>query len=248
MASFTLAIAQSQSERGDIAGNVAHHLSFVELAAEQGAQFVQFPELSLTGYELDIAAEMALTGDEPVLAPLREQATRLGIAVLVGVPLTVVGGKPQLATLAFMPDGTLLHYAKQYLHGDECLHFQPGAADLLLNLGDQRLALAICADTNRPEHAARAAEAGATLYSAGVLFSERGYAADSTQLQRYAADHRMLVAMANHGGPTGGWSSAGRSAIWNPRGELLVAAENTGPMLLLASLDDIEWRGRAIGL
>lgn len=248
MSSPSLAVAQSNSLAGDLAGNVARHLPFIERAAAEGADLVQFPELSLTGYELKQAAGLALTGDEPVLAPLRARARQLGIVVLVGAPLAVAGGKPQLGSLVLLPDGGLLNYAKQYLHGDEWLHFQPGDADRLLTIGDQRLAMAICADTNHPAHAASAAAAGATLYSAGVLFSERGYTADSEQLQRYAAEHRMLVAMANHAGPTGGWHSAGRSAIWQPGGELLVAAESSGAMLLLASLDDGEWRGRAISL
>jgi predicted amidohydrolase len=47
---------------------------------------------------------------------------------------------------------------------------------------------------------------------------------DSAILQGYAQKHSMAVLMANHAGLTGGWQSAGRSAVWSEDGTLVAAA------------------------
>ena len=44
-----------------------------------------------------------------------------------------------------------------------------------------------------------------------------------------------LVLMANHGGRSGAYQSAGRSAFWAPGGEPVVAAPGTGNTLVIAS-------------
>jgi predicted amidohydrolase len=64
--SFTIAAAQSQSVKGDIAANVRRHAEFVRVAAALKADVIVFPELSLSGYEPTIAAEVALSPDDPV--------------------------------------------------------------------------------------------------------------------------------------------------------------------------------------
>lgn len=108
------------------------------------------------------------------------------------------------------------------------------------------MALAVCADFSQASHVRAAAQSGAGIYAAGVLISENGYAADSALLQGYAVEHAMLVLMANHGGPTGGWVSAGRSAIWGPDGGLIVAAAGCGDELLIARRDAGRWSGQHV--
>jgi hypothetical protein len=55
-----IAVAQTRAVIGDIGANVASHLELIELAvACGGAQFIAFPELSLTGYEPRLAKELA---------------------------------------------------------------------------------------------------------------------------------------------------------------------------------------------
>jgi len=60
-----------------------------------------------------------------------------------------------------------------------------------------------------------------------------GYPVDSVLLQGYAQRHRMAVLLANHGGPTGGWTSAGRSAFWDEQGRLIAALPGPGDGLLV---------------
>jgi len=72
----TLAAAQVASVPGDIAANTGRHLRFASQAADKGVRLIVFPELSLTGYELNHARGCALTPDSLRLDPLRNQAVR----------------------------------------------------------------------------------------------------------------------------------------------------------------------------
>ncbi|WP_223513233.1 carbon-nitrogen hydrolase family protein [Pseudomonas sp. GL-B-19] len=247
MTPLTIAAAQSISVAGDLAANIVRHQRFMQVAAEQGVQLLVFPELSLTGYERGLAAELAITPDAEVLRPLRDFAQVVGVTSVVGMPIRLSDGSPVLiGALVFGADGSLGVYSKQHLHPGEEVAFAPGAGGSMLTIGADAVALAVCADFSHASHAAAAAEQGADLYAAGVLITENGYAPDTALLQGYAGTHSMAVLMANHGGVTGGWESAGRSAIWASDGSLIAAANGTGNVMVVARREAGDWRGHVV--
>ncbi|MRJ21055.1 carbon-nitrogen hydrolase family protein [Pseudomonas haemolytica] len=249
MTALTLAAAQTISIPGDVAANIQRHLAMMRAAAEQGVQLLVFPELSLTGYEPFLAADLAITPESAVLVPLREMARELRLTAVVGMPVRLAPHAGVLiGALVLGADGSVGVYTKQHLHSGEELAFVAGQGGEILAWGDERIALAVCADFSHASHPRRAAEAGATVYAAGVLVSEGGYAADSALLQGYAAEHGMLVLMANHGGPSGGWACAGRSAIWTGDGNLLAAAPGVGDALVIARREDGLWAGQVVAV
>jgi predicted amidohydrolase len=243
---LTLAAAQSASLPGDVPANVARHLRMCAMAAEHGVRLLVFPELSLTGYDPAMARVNALSPDAPALYPLRRLAGTARMTVVVGAP--VLNGKNELhlAALALCPDGAVLTYAKEHLHSGEEPFFVPGHGGATLPVGDATVALAICADTTHPRHAASAAERGANVYAAGVLITENGYARDTAQLMQYAREHRMAVLMANHSAPNGGWVPAGKSAIWSEDGKLVAASTGTEEALVIARRRDAIWDGMVL--
>ncbi len=242
----TLAAAQTVVIKGDVAANVARHVALAGIAARQGAKLILFPELSLTGYEPELAGELALRADDACLAPLREAAAAHGIVITAGAPLVGDGGLPLIAALTFRPDGNTAVYTKQYLHGGEETAFAAGQGGAMLDVEGAAIALAVCADFGQPAHALAAAQAGAHVYAASVLVSVKGYDNDAALLQGHAAAHAMPVLMANHGGPSGGWHCAGRSAVWDEKGRLVVAAPGAGECLLLAGRSGGVWNGRVL--
>lgn len=249
MSSLTIAAAQMISFAGQLAANLERHKRFIEVAAEQGVQLLVFPELSLTGYEGEVAAALAIDPQDSVLQPLRDLAQVFRVTTVVGMPIRLKGNPAVLiGALVLGADGSLGVYSKQHLHSGEERVFAPGAGGPTLKIGNDTVALAVCADFNHASHAAAAAEQGADLYAAGVLISDTGYAADTTLLQGYARQHSMAVLMANHGGPTGGWQSAGRSAIWSEDGSTIVSAPGGGNCLVIAHRDAGRWRGRVIAV
>lgn len=240
------AVIQSQSIEGNLEENVRRHVHLVETAVRHGARFALFPELSLTGYELDNARALAITHDDPRLGDLRDQARISEVSIVVGAPLLEDNGDLSIGAIAFLPNGALSIYRKQHLHAGETAYFVAGRCGATLDVCGRCVALAVCADIARPRHPREAAESGAAIYAASVLIGENGYETDTAILKRTARNYGMPVLMANHAGATGGWTSAGRSAVWNADGDLIAAAAGNQECVLLAERENGDWSGRVV--
>jgi predicted amidohydrolase len=248
MTDLDLCAAQYCSVAGDLNANLDRHAQVMRLAARHGVKFLLFPELSLTGYEPSLASNLALTADSQLLQPLRDLAKQSGMTTVVGVPLRQAGTEGVfIGALVFGADGSQITYTKQYLHPGEEVVFSPGQGGPLVTVSGEKIALSVCADFSHASHAEAAARAGAGIYAASVLISDKGYLHDSGLLQGYAQQHAFGVLMANHGGPSGGWACAGRSAFWSPDGEHIVSATGTGDCLVIARRRQGAWEGEVIG-
>ncbi|PIJ51445.1 carbon-nitrogen hydrolase family protein [Erwinia sp. OLTSP20] len=244
MSFWRIAAAQSGSKSGDTEWNIAHHLAFITQAAALNVDLLLFPELSLTGYDLAHASHQALDIDDPRLSAFSEAAHQHQMSIIIGLPL-LHEGKPRLAALAFLPEGTRIAYAKRKLHGDESRFFTPGDGLPLFGYDHRYVTLAVCADITVEDYARDAAQRGANLYAASVLVSKSGYDVDTGYLQRWAQNFNMAVLMANHAFATGGLASAGKSAFWDQHGkQIVVGAE--GEQLVIAERDQGHWRGNSI--
>ncbi len=84
----TLRIVQHDCTLANFDENLARHVSAIECAVRDGVQAIAFPELSLTGYNVqDAAQEMAMHIDDPKLEPLRELSRHICI-VCGGIELS----------------------------------------------------------------------------------------------------------------------------------------------------------------
>lgn len=247
MSSLRIAAAQSVSAAGDVSANVATHCRFIAHAAAQGVDVLVFPELSLCGYELPLLRACALQPEADVLSPIRELSVAKAITVVVGAPVVSDSERVHIGAITFLPDGHASVYLKQYLHpGEERFAFAGEVGTRAHGVGSDAFALAICADITHEQHARAASAAGATCYLASVFVTEAGYATDSSLLQGYAARHGMATLMANHGGPSGEYVSAGKSAFWSPEGTLVIAAPGIGSCLVIASRSTGGWSGKLL--
>ncbi|GAA1504678.1 carbon-nitrogen hydrolase family protein [Sphaerisporangium rubeum] len=206
----------------DVAANAVAHAVAVRAAR---ARVVVFPELSLTGYELDAPV---VPPDDPRLSPLVEACAETGTVALAGAPAGGAGGAAWIAMLAVDGAGVAVAYRKLYLGGAEPERFTPGAEPAVLEVDGWRLGLAVCKDTGVPEHAARTVALGIDVYAAGVCEHERDAAVPGDRARRVAADHGVTVAVASFAGPAGGEyvRTPGGSGIW--AGDATVLAE-AGP-------------------
>ena len=87
--SRSIAVAQTRPVAGDVPSNLDEHLDLARIAASEGAQVVVFPELSLVGYELDLADGLAFSEDDPRLSPLLDLAASRGTTLVVGAPVRI---------------------------------------------------------------------------------------------------------------------------------------------------------------
>jgi len=216
---LSLAAAQPACDSGDLAGNAVAH---AEAVLEAGTRVVVFPELSLTGYELD--AEPVAPAD-PRLRPLVDACRRTGAIALAGAP--VAAGKQRfIAVLRIDRTGAAVAYRKTHLGGEEPARFSPGDGAAAITVDGWRLGLGVCRDTGVAEHTAACAALGIDVYVAGVVHRPDELGEQDARGRRIAAACRSYVAFASFAGPTGGGydATAGTSTIWEPGGEVLARA------------------------
>ncbi|MFT4264753.1 MAG: carbon-nitrogen hydrolase family protein [Nocardioides sp.] len=222
MRALTLAIAVAQPA---ITPHALHENAIAHAAAiaAASARVVVFPELSLSGYELD-ASPVAL--DDAALSVVVEACAEWNSVALVGAPIEE-SGRLSIATVRIDSGGASVVYRKSWLHGDELLRFTPGTGPTTTQVDGWVIGLAICKDTGQSRHTAAMAALHVDVYAAGVV----DVPADVVECRARAfVISRSLgapVAMASFAGPTGGGfaETAGHSAIHAADGRLLVEAD-----------------------
>lgn len=82
MQTLRVALAQIAPRLGQLEPNLGRHRELIDEARGRGAGLVVFPELGLTGYQLqDLAAEVAMRLDDPRLAGLAAATDALSVIV-----------------------------------------------------------------------------------------------------------------------------------------------------------------------
>jgi len=227
-----LAVAQIRSAPGAISTNLTHHLRWVDLARQMGATAIAFPELSLTGYEPSLAADLALSPTDDRLAPLQQMADRDRLSIGVGLPTRHDAGIC-ISQVFFHPHTAPQVYSKQYLHADETPFFMAGHPTTGVMATAPEVAIAICYELSVSAHVERAAQQGANIYLASVAKSADGVQRASKRLRAIAQQYAMRVVMVNCIGPCDDFVGAGGSAMWDAKGHRLAQLDATHEGLLL---------------
>lgn len=236
-----LAAAQTKPKRGDIDANLLDHYRLVELAAENGAQLIVFPELSITGYEREDAARLAFSENDTRLNHLKKLATENKITIIAGAPIRIESNL-FLGEFCIAPDNTVSIYTKQFLHTGEDIYYQPSFDyNPMIEIENEHISCAICADIDNPKHPENASKKNSSTYIASIFFSPNGIPQAHQSLQSYASQYQMNVLMANFGGDSYGSPSGGRSAFWNNKGELITQMKDSGSGLLLVEKQHSDW-------
>lgn len=192
------------------------------MVREAAAQVVVFPELSLTGYELD--AEPVSVSDS-ALRPIVDACEETGSIALAGAPVEA-GGRRYIAALRIDGSRVTVAYRKSHLGGGELERFSAGDGPTVISVGGWRLGMGICKDTGVPEHTAGIASLGVDLYVAGVVHKPEDLGEQDARGRAIVAACRSYVAFASFAGPTGGGydATAGESTIWSPDGTVIARA------------------------
>lgn len=241
-----LAAAQTKPKRGDIASNLLDHYRLIGLAAEKGANLIVFPELSITGYERENAAELAFTKDDYRIDHLKELAVDYNITIVAGAPIQN-DSELYIGEFIIFPDNSVSIYTKQFLHEGEDEFFQPSFDyNPMITIEDQKISFAICADIDNPLHAENASQKETSVYIASIFFSPNGIPNAYRDLQSYAQKHKMNVLMSNFSGESWGYPSGGKSAFWNNKGELVAQMNDSDSGLLIVENQNDNWTSQVI--
>lgn len=228
-----ISIAQIEPIKGDIEKNLSKHLKFIEAASSRRSDLIMFPELSLTGYEPELAKELALYSQDERLTPLQEICDKKNLIIGAGLP-TKKDDNLFISMVIFQPGKERVTYSKQYLYPTEKNIFTPGNTPCVIPFDEANtIAPAICYELSNEEHAAHAHKMNANIYMASVLNSVNGVDADIEKLSKIASTYKMITFMSNYIGTSGGYECAGKSSIWNQEGELIAQFDSQTEGILI---------------
>jgi predicted amidohydrolase len=241
-----LAAAQTKPTRGNIEANLLDHYRLIELAVQNKAQLIVFPELSISGYEREDAQKLAFKKDDSRLDHLRKLAVENNIIIVAGAPIQIEN-EMFIGEFIISPDNSVSIYTKQFLHEGEDEFFESSFDyNPIITIENKKISFAICADIDNPLHAENASERETDIYIASIFFSPNGIPNAYRDLQSYAQKHKMNVLMANFSGESWGYPSAGQSAFWNNKGELVGQLNDSDSGLLLVENQNDNWTSRVV--
>jgi NAD+ synthase (glutamine-hydrolysing) len=246
-----LALAQINSVVGDIDGNAARVVEWLEQARDRQADLVLFPELVITGYP----------PEDLLLRPGFVRAARRAVDAVAKATrgVTVLLGAPHLDADLFNACYVLAHgevrsiYRKRYLPNygvfDEDRYFASGRDLVLLRFGDVLVGPTICEDVWQPgPPATDLALAGAQLI-ANISASPFHVGKDREReemLKVRASDNSCFVALCNAVGGQDELIFDGNSVVLDDEGEVLARAAGFEEELLVVDLDPVAAVGRRL--
>ena len=253
MPQIRLAMAQSNPIVGDFAGNSARMLEQVSRAKKQGANLVQFGEMSITGYPVEdlVTRPSFIESAERAVTALASDlvANDLGdVAVVIGAP--ALAKKPNGWAIAtntayVLRNGKVVarynkHHLPNYSVFDEYRNFVPGHDAGNFELFGIRFSLAICEDIWQDGGpVAKISESGSqlTLVLNGSPFE---IDKDDRRLQlvrKLAKTHHTAVSYVNLVGGQDDLVFDGDSLFVTEAGELVARGEQFAEDLVLIDFD-----------
>ena len=152
------------ANRAAIQANLKRHVQFIDDLADQGAEFVGFPELSVNGYHF--SKQMTwLQVDGPEVKVLRDKAAERQVYVAAGIAEEDAAGKRWNTHVLIGPTGAVVgKYHKIWLTKEKGF-VEPGTDHPVFDVKGTKLGMLICADgTDRKNLAALAANGATIIY------------------------------------------------------------------------------------
>ncbi|PKB16747.1 carbon-nitrogen hydrolase family protein [Flavobacterium sp. 5] len=215
-----ISVAQTKPIKGNISANVDAHKKLIELAVSHKADAVFFPELSITGYEPDLANTLATNQEDSKFEDFQKISDSNKITIGIGVPTKTDLGI-QISMVIFQPNMERQTYSKQQLHVDEFPYFINGEKQIILSVDNVNIAPAICYESMHFDHPDYASKLGAEIYLTSVAKTQNGVDNAILHYPSIAKKFGMPVLMSNCVGYCDNFESVGQSAVWTKQGNLI---------------------------
>lgn len=235
-----------------IAENIVAMDNLVRLAAGDGANYIQTPEMTglLQKNRKALFAEIAPQEDDLLVKHSAALSKELGIWLHIGSHAVLVGPE-KAANRAFLfnPSGELVAtYDKIHMfdvdldNGEtwrESKVYLPGEKSCLLEMDNIKLGLSICYDIRFPHLYRGYALAGAHVLTGPAAFTRQTGRAHWHILQRSRAieNGAFVISAAQGGDHEDGRETYGHSVIVNPWGEILAELPHEEPGYISAEID-----------
>jgi predicted amidohydrolase len=248
---INLALAQFNTQLGNVNANLQKHLDLIDQAVAKKADLLIFPELSLTGYALqDLAISAAIRPHQKdaVFYALLEASQQLDL--MVGFVHEDQRHKFYIAA-AYLSGGRIIHihnkiYLPTYGMFDEGRFFAPGDSVRAFDTRFGRVGMLICEDFWHASLPYLLWLDGADILlfqsaSPGRGLNQSPRLSSSAWVEHtnraYAGLFTNFVAHANRVGYEDGLNFWGGSTIYDPNGDLVVRAPDFEPSLTVTEID-----------
>ncbi|MCH2229266.1 MAG: carbon-nitrogen hydrolase family protein [Crocinitomicaceae bacterium] len=231
--------AQTKPIRGDIQKNVEQHLALINQAIKHKAEFIVFPELSITGYEPTLTDELATIPDDERFDVFQSKSDKNDIVISIGAPIKNDGGV-SIGMITFRPKKPRKLYLKKHLFHTELKHFVTGNTETNIEIKNTTIGLAICYEISVPEHQKVAFENGSEIYVAGIVETVEGIERAIDKMATTSKKYAMVSLIANCIGVSGKYDCGGKSSIWDANGDLQGQLSGTEIGVLIYDTDSKE--------
>lgn len=248
---ITIGLAQTYPVIGNVQANLTHHLNTVETAHQQGVDLLVFPELSLTGYQLqDLVPSVAIraTSDDPIFSQLLNASHKLDIV------FSFVHRDDRdrfFIASAYLSQGACLHvhhkvYLPTYTMFDEARYFDAGESVRAFDTRWGRMGILLCEDFWHVSPPYLLWLDGANILllqsaspSRGITSADRMGSTRWVEVvnQTYASMFTNYVVHCNRVGYEDGKNFWGGSSIVNPNGEFLTHGLYFDEALIVQTID-----------
>lgn len=252
-----IALAQMRCEKGDWPGNLRHTEEYMAQAAAQGCDIIVLPEMGLSGYcDPRLFPDVVQPLDSPFVRQFVDLTARYPVAASGGFIEANPEGKPFITQVLAKSGYIIGMYRKVNVVEEEAELFSPGGGTPVFQLpvpeGEITCALAVCADSDRPDIFSSFAAQGARIVfhsSAPGLYTRRtdeaswqegydwykGHLAE--RLPLWAEANHLAIAVATQCGATMDEDFPGGSFVFSSDGTCLQATPDHNETLLIHSLE-----------
>ncbi len=215
-----ICIAQTKPIKGNVSANIETHIKFIEQALISNTDAIFFPELSLTGYEPELAKKLATNNDDNRFDIFQEISDKNKIIIGLGLP-TATESKIRISMIIFEPNKPRQTYSKQQIHSDEFPYFENGDGQIIIKTNHKNIAPAICFESLQQKHSENAFKLGADVYLASVAKPANSVKKAFDHYPKTAKQYAMPVLMCNCVGLCDNFLSVGNSSVWTKEGNLV---------------------------
>ena len=246
-----LALAQINTQLGNITANLDKHLGFIDQAVDVGADLLIFPELSLTGYLLqDLVPQVAIrpTKQDPIFSKLLQASQKIDL--VVGFVQEDERNRFFIAS-AYLSEGEVVHvhqkiYLPTYGLFDEGRFFAWGDSVRAFDTRFGRFGMLVCEDFWHASIPYLLWQDGADVLIFCSASPGRGLS-DEPQVdsarwvdhinRAYASLFTSFVAHTNRVGYEDGLHFWGGAMVYDPNGDVLARAPQCEETLLFCEID-----------
>ena len=233
----------SYGKVGDVQQNLSNIIQWIEKLNKEGADFILFPELNLSGYTKDKnVIEKVLSQKEKAFESLKNISKKVEAAFAIGFP-EKVDDRYYISHFLFH-DGRLVgKHRKTHLGPTEREIYSAGNEINIYEVDDLKIGFQICYETHFPEISSIQAKQGANILAMPFASPKESSKEKLQRLKRYlparAYDNSCFVMTCNLAIKSKDNAGGAPLAMMiNPKGEV-VAEETSGSCMVDINIEEI---------